>query len=240
MSVEAIMRRISGNREILGKSTLRETLQEDRQLVGKLEGDNLRKTQVNEQVRKVRAMKLRSAISEFQVTDNGKRLTELIEKLKDPKFVTRENMLPLQEAIVDFLASTMMSKIATYQDIFFAITEWVAPMALVFRMVEDGEEISKLLWDEFFSVANQLVRGKLVEADDLEGAKDKESDIKYPEIRVKLVGTDGNAFALMGKVAAALRKAGVSKEEIAAFYKEATSGDYGNLLRTCSKWVDVH
>ena len=32
------------------------------------------------------------------------------------------------------------------------------------------------------------------------------SDVKYPTIRVKLTGTDGNVFALSGKIGKALRK----------------------------------
>jgi len=63
--------------------------------------------------------------------------------------------------------------------------------------------------------------------------------IKYPNIKVNLVGTDGNAYALMGRVSSALRKAGVNSEEIKDFYTEATSGDYDHLLQTCCKWVDV-
>ena len=47
--------------------------------------------------------------------------------------------------------------------------------------------------------------------------------IKYPEIEVDLVGTDGNAFALIGKVRQALKANGVSKQEIDDFSKEATS-----------------
>ena len=62
---------------------------------------------------------------------------------------------------------------------------------------------------------------------------------KHPEIDVQLSGTDGNAFALIGRVQGALRKAGVSAEERAAFTKEATSGDYNHMLATCMKWVDV-
>ncbi len=65
------------------------------------------------------------------------------------------------------------------------------------------------------------------------------SEIKYPEIEVQLTGTDGNAFAIMGAVTSALRKAGVSKEEIDAYYKESTSGDYDWLLRTACRWVSV-
>jgi len=64
-------------------------------------------------------------------------------------------------------------------------------------------------------------------------------DIKYPNVKVKLTGTDGNAFAIMGKVSQALRKADVSKEERDAFFAEATAGDYDHALQTCMKWVDV-
>lgn len=56
---------------------------------------------------------------------------------------------------------------------------------------------------------------------------------------VKLVGADGNAFAIIGAVRNALRKAGQSQEEIELFTKEATEGDYNNLLRVVMKWVEV-
>ncbi len=51
---------------------------------------------------------------------------------------------------------------------------------------------------------------------------------------VELVGTDGNAFAIMGKVARALRQAG--KPELV---KPAMSGDYDHLLQITMKYVDV-
>lgn len=68
----------------------------------------------------------------------------------------------------------------------------------------------------------------------------EEKTIKYPEIEVELVGTDGNAFALIGKVQKALKEAEVSKEELDEFFTEATSGDYNHLLRTCMAWVNVY
>ena len=61
----------------------------------------------------------------------------------------------------------------------------------------------------------------------------------HPEITVQLTGTDGNAFAVIGTVTRALRRAGVSKEERDQFTKEAMSGDYDNVLATCFKWVEV-
>tara|TARA_Y100000310_G_C20355380_1_gene656392 strand:+ start:519 stop:734 length:216 start_codon:yes stop_codon:yes gene_type:complete len=68
----------------------------------------------------------------------------------------------------------------------------------------------------------------------------EEKTIKYPEIEVELVGTDGNAFALIGKVQKALKEAEVSKEELDEFFNEATSGDYNHLLQTCMAWVNVY
>jgi hypothetical protein len=57
-------------------------------------------------------------------------------------------------------------------------------------------------------------------------------------IKVKLTGTDGNAFALMGKVCEALRKGGQSAL-VKEFQAKAMSGDYDNLLQTCSEYVEV-
>jgi hypothetical protein len=64
-------------------------------------------------------------------------------------------------------------------------------------------------------------------------------EVKYPNITVKLVGTDGNAFAILGKVKTALRKNDVPEEEIKKFQTEAIDGDYDHLLQTCIRWVNV-
>lgn len=58
-------------------------------------------------------------------------------------------------------------------------------------------------------------------------------------VKVKLSGNDGNAFAIMGAVQSALSKAGATKEEIAEYFKESMAGDYDNLLRVAMKWVEV-
>jgi hypothetical protein len=67
----------------------------------------------------------------------------------------------------------------------------------------------------------------------------KEMQIKYPKVKVRLSGTDGNAFAVMGAVSSALRRAKVGDEEISSFRREAMSGNYDELLQTCMRWVDV-
>ena len=66
------------------------------------------------------------------------------------------------------------------------------------------------------------------------------TELKQTGIKVKLIGTDGNAFAILGRVKDALRRGGQSKEFIDAFLKEATSGDYDHLLCACMEVVDVY
>ena len=65
------------------------------------------------------------------------------------------------------------------------------------------------------------------------------ANVKFPHIKVRLVGTDGNAFAVLAKVRAALRKAKVDEAEVAAFLEAATSGDYDHLLCVCMETVEV-
>lgn len=56
--------------------------------------------------------------------------------------------------------------------------------------------------------------------------------------KCRLVGEDGNAFAIMGRVTRALKDAGYTKEKIDEYIKDATSGDYSHLLAVSMKWVD--
>ena len=62
---------------------------------------------------------------------------------------------------------------------------------------------------------------------------------KYPNIEVELLGRDGNAFFILGAVRKALRRAGISEDEVFAFTTEATGRDYDELLTTTMRWVEV-
>ena len=62
---------------------------------------------------------------------------------------------------------------------------------------------------------------------------------KYPDIEVELVGEDGNAAYIIGKVRKALRRAGVPQDEIKEFTSEVTSGNYDHVLQTVMKTVNV-
>lgn len=57
-------------------------------------------------------------------------------------------------------------------------------------------------------------------------------------IKIKLSGEDGNAFAILGRVAQALREKGYA-DLASKFLEEATSGDYDHLLLTAAKYVEV-
>ena len=67
--------------------------------------------------------------------------------------------------------------------------------------------------------------------------KDKITQFTNP-VTVALVGEDGNAFAILGRVAKAARRAGNSEAEIDAYQAEAMSGDYNHLLATTMDWVE--
>ena len=68
-----------------------------------------------------------------------------------------------------------------------------------------------------------------------ENQKDAET---LTDVEVVLTGTDGNAFAVMGKVAKALRRAG-RRNLVEAYMAEAMSGDYDHLLQTTMRYVQV-
>ena len=58
------------------------------------------------------------------------------------------------------------------------------------------------------------------------------------DVKVKLIGEDGNAFAILGKVSKALRRAGHGGL-VEEYQKEAMSGDYDHLLATTIEYVEV-
>ena len=61
---------------------------------------------------------------------------------------------------------------------------------------------------------------------------------KYPNIIIPLVGEDGNAFSILGRVRRAMYRSGLGDLEWGDFYCEATSGSYDHLLATIMKWFD--
>lgn len=61
---------------------------------------------------------------------------------------------------------------------------------------------------------------------------------KFCNVSVKLVGEDGNAFAILGRVSKAMRLAGVKKEDIDSYLHEAMSKDYHHLLQVTLETVN--
>ncbi|ASX98703.1 hypothetical protein SEA_COLUCCI_32 [Arthrobacter phage Colucci] len=63
---------------------------------------------------------------------------------------------------------------------------------------------------------------------------------KFPKVHVPLLGEDGNGFMIVGRAMKAMRREGIPKEDIDAFQKEATSGDYSHLLATVQATVNTN
>lgn len=65
------------------------------------------------------------------------------------------------------------------------------------------------------------------------------ADLRPPKPHVKLVGEDGNAFAILGRCKREARRAGWTDEQWQAFSAEARSGNYDHLLVTVMEWFDA-
>ena len=65
--------------------------------------------------------------------------------------------------------------------------------------------------------------------------------MKEPDIKptVKLIDTNGNAFAIIGRVKDALHKAGADNEYVDKYQDEVMCGDYNNLLCVTMDYVHV-
>lgn len=57
--------------------------------------------------------------------------------------------------------------------------------------------------------------------------------------KCKLVGTDGNVFAVIGKVKRTLRNAGLVEQALEFPTKAMACGSYDEVLRLCFEYVDV-
>lgn len=63
--------------------------------------------------------------------------------------------------------------------------------------------------------------------------------VKYPEIYVRLVHEDGNAFSILARVTTAMKRGALGQDEIDEFISEATASTYDHLLRTVMDYVSV-
>ena len=59
------------------------------------------------------------------------------------------------------------------------------------------------------------------------------------DVHVDFSNQDGNAFAILGTVSKSMKRAGIEKEIIDQFYKDATSSDYDHLLEVVSEYVYI-
>ena len=62
-------------------------------------------------------------------------------------------------------------------------------------------------------------------------------DTGYKKVSVELIGQDGDAFAIMGRVIRAMKKADIPKEIRNEYRREAMSGDYSHLIYTTLQYA---
>ncbi len=67
----------------------------------------------------------------------------------------------------------------------------------------------------------------------------KTVEIPLTEVTVRLVGEDGNAWSIMGRVRQGLRRAGYDNAFLDTFSKECMEGSYDDLLCTVMRYVCV-
>lgn len=65
------------------------------------------------------------------------------------------------------------------------------------------------------------------------------TDVKFPEVTVKLTKANGNSFAILAAVQREMRKSGVDPTAITEYVNEATNDDYNHLLRVTMETVNV-
>jgi len=58
--------------------------------------------------------------------------------------------------------------------------------------------------------------------------------------QVQIIGEDGNAFTILGKVRRSMVDHGCDKEYIEKYMEEAMSGDYDHLLRVTMEYCEVY
>ena len=75
---------------------------------------------------------------------------------------------------------------------------------------------------------------KLKSADVSEAIKSKPKK----KIKLRLVGLDGNAFALLGAFQKQARKEGWTQEEVSQVINKATAGDYNLLVSTLAEHTE--
>ena len=60
-----------------------------------------------------------------------------------------------------------------------------------------------------------------------------------PEVTVQLSGKDGNAYAIIGAVRLAMRRANLPQQAIKTFTDEAMASDYDHVLQTAMATVTI-
>lgn len=58
------------------------------------------------------------------------------------------------------------------------------------------------------------------------------------KVKMKLVGEDGNAYAILGRFKLAAKRQGWTDDQIKTVLDKAMSGDYNNLVATIASHIE--
>ena len=119
-----------------------------------------------------------------------------------------------------------------YNDIVEDIND---PNNILDTMMRHYEEIMKVTDEQVKNSENNLDK-----EDEKPLLKPNETGVKFPQIKVKLVGTDGNIFALIAKVSNVLKQNRVNNDLVNEFSKDIiNSSNYDEALSKITNWVNV-
>jgi hypothetical protein len=67
-----------------------------------------------------------------------------------------------------------------------------------------------------------------------------QNEVRPNRPKVKLIGRNGNAFAILGACKDAMKRAHFEEKDRKVILDEMMAGDYNHLLRTAMKYFDVY
>jgi len=94
--------------------------------------------------------------------------------------------------------------------------------------------------EEFLKVCEAQFKSIVEDGNDLDYAPKKVAPIRIEKPKVKLSGTDGNVFAIIGTVMNALKKANWTQAERDAVMEDMKKGDYNHVLQVAMKVCEVN
>ena len=151
----------------------------------------------------------------------------------------KEKAMYAQEMIGDMTAKELSIILSVTED---TVIKWTASQREAIKEERDRKivELHLRAWNTQKNIADILGINEATVNGIIQQILKNNKFIISKDDELKLVGEDGNAFAIMGRAKQAAKKAGYSKEEIDDILNEAMAGSYDELLMTMHKYFDCY